>query len=157
MVEDSIMKRFSSSKATVVGIDVWNSSAALIDTFITRTGVTYPIAMNGAAVASAYTIVANSMVVIDQNGVVQYVKQLGTASTTYSIMLGMVSEAAAKTRDLLAAGISRFSSAIRPNAIKKGNEHLFTLCGRKVSDRQKVFGVLVKPEGKNGRIPQLRL
>jgi len=104
MVEDSIMQKFNGGDVAVAGIDIWNSSDAEIDSFITATGATFPIAKNGASTGNAYGVIANSMVVIDQNGVVRFVQQLGTSTVTFSQMRQTVGGAAATMRGLLSSG-----------------------------------------------------
>jgi hypothetical protein len=136
MVEDSIKEKFSGSSVSVVGVDVWNASDSLIGAYLAQTGITFPIAKKGAATATSFGVVANSVVVVDQNGTVQYVKQLGTASTSYAIMRGMVSEAASTVRRLLANSVIRFSPA--QNGIinrRYGCDGDFTLSGRRLSGR----------------------
>jgi hypothetical protein len=105
MVNDSIVEKFNGSAVTVAGVDIWNSSDSLIGAYIAQSGVNFPIAKKGSSVATSYGVIANSMVVIDRNGTVQYVKQLGTASTSWSVMAGMVSAAASKVRSLLISGV----------------------------------------------------
>jgi hypothetical protein len=131
MVEDSIKQQFSGSRVSVAAIDVWNASDSLIGVYIAQTRITFPFAKKGAATGTSYGVVANSIVVVDQNGTVQYVKQLGTASTTYTIMRGMVSEAASTVRKLLTNTVIQFSSVRKGIADKRyGCEGDFTLSGR---------------------------
>ena len=133
MVEDSIMQEFTAGKVSVVGVDVWNSSDTVIGGFITQTGITFPVTKNGAATATSYGVVANSMAVVDQNGIVRYVKQLGTASTDYATMSGMVSEAASTVRGLLANNVLHYPLMRRVSMEKQyGRNHDFTLAGRMV-------------------------
>lgn len=144
MVEDSIMQKFSGSKVSVVGVDVWNSSDTLIGGYISQTGITFPVTKKGAATATSYGVVANSMVVVDQNGTVRYIKQLGTASTDYATMSGMVSEAASTVRGLLTNNVLQFSPVHKGVMDKRYScDRDFTLSGRLLSGRVVSTNMLV--------------
>jgi hypothetical protein len=154
MVEDSIMQKFSIGTVATVGVDVWNSSDAQISSYLSATGATFPVTEGGAATGTSYGVVANSMVVIDRTGIVRYVKQLGTGSTTTDIMSGMVSEAASTVRGLLSNSAIQ-SPLVRngPCAHQSGLYGEFTLSGRLVSGRAVSSTMLVSLQsGKPGTV-----
>jgi hypothetical protein len=151
MVNDSIVEKFAGSAVAVAGVDVWNGADSVIGAFINQTGITFPIAKNGSSTAGTYGVVANSMVVIDQNGVVQYVKQLGTASTTWAIMTGMVSGAASEVRTLLANN-AHTAMIVHRAVLRAGDGYQrYSLSGRAIGGNRIAANVIVAWPQKKAR------
>jgi hypothetical protein len=130
VVRDSLVNKFSAGAVTVVGVDIWNSGDSLINAYIGATGVTFPVVKNGASIGTSYSVIANSIVVIDQTGLVQFVQQLGTSSTTDAIIRQMVSDAASVTRRLLTNRTVRPGPSFRPPRAPAGSPGRFTISGR---------------------------
>lgn len=66
-----------------LGIEVWNSDLSAVQEFITESGVTFPVLMDGWATSNAYDIANNTLVVIDPDGTVAFVDAFGS-TVSYS-------------------------------------------------------------------------
>jgi len=66
----SVFKEYDDFVA--IGIDVWDGSSNLVQSFKNRTGIKYQIGLKGSSVASAYSSTYDRMLVIDQRGILQY-------------------------------------------------------------------------------------
>jgi peroxiredoxin len=56
-----------------IGIDVWNGGSSGANSFKTATGIQYPILMDGSSFLTLYNTIRDRVIVIDQQGIVQYV------------------------------------------------------------------------------------
>jgi hypothetical protein len=91
----------------IIAIEAWPSPDSTIDSFIEETGITFPIAQQGYRTIAAYDVVANSIVVVDQDGIVQFVDGVGT-EFEYARVTGMLDDAAQTVADLVTgAGVAR--------------------------------------------------
>jgi hypothetical protein len=104
MVETRIAQAFAGQNVAVAGVEIWNSADSGIAAYIAQTGISFPVGRNGWSVDNSYSVLANSIVVIDQSGVVRFIDQLGTSTVTYTRMNQMVDSAAATVRNLLGIG-----------------------------------------------------
>ena len=68
----SIYQTFKNENFQAIGLDVWNGSAAQVQTFKIQTGITYPLSLNASASAVDYGVIRDYSVVIDQDGIIQY-------------------------------------------------------------------------------------
>lgn len=70
----------------LIGIDVWDGSNSLVQNYAHGTGrnVTYPLAMNGSSVGSMWGLDRSSFVIVDANGIIQYISP---QSTPYPLRL----------------------------------------------------------------------
>ena len=60
----------------VVGVDVWNGTPAQLDAiFRLRTGVTFPLLLQGSAVGRAYGLVNEQYAIVDHRGVLRFVSR----------------------------------------------------------------------------------
>jgi hypothetical protein len=131
MVEDSIVKKFSGITVSVAGADVWNSTDAAIKQFIDVTHITFTVAKNGDSIEYFYSSDGYSIVVIDKDGIVQFMQQL---TTTVVFDDKTVSDAATIVRSLLETGIVRFK-ATTAIAVRKSNSlpRYYTLSGQTIT------------------------
>jgi hypothetical protein len=132
MVETGIVQAFAGQNVAVAGVEIWNSADSGIAAYIAETGISFPVGRNGWSVDNTYSVLANSIVVIDQSGVVRFVDQLGTSTVTYTRMNQMVDSAAATVRNLLGSGaVVQPALAALPAAGRDSHPGgCFTLAGR---------------------------
>lgn len=71
-VTTRIVNSFSASDVTSYGIDVWNGNSSQVQDFKNKTGVGYPLLLDGASTASSYSANREQSTVIDQDGIIQY-------------------------------------------------------------------------------------
>lgn len=137
MVEDSIIEQFGGSSVSVTGVDLWNASNATIKSLIDSTDITYPLAKNGSFVGNSYSIISSGytvgIVVIDKNGVVQFVQQETSMLVSRMLYDTMVSGAASAVRSLLGTNIVR-PKAFTAFAGRTGNSvpRCYTLSGQRI-------------------------
>ena len=79
----------------VLGLDQWNGNAASVEAFKTTTGVTFPLLLNAASVASDYKTTYDRIVVIDKAGNIAF-KGTQAASSDISAVKTKVTELLAK-------------------------------------------------------------
>lgn len=75
-----------------LGIDTWDGNQSSVENFISSTGITYPVALNGSGVQSAYSTSYDRMIVIDQNGIIQYKATANATSSVVNEAMGVISE-----------------------------------------------------------------
>ena len=73
----------SNSDFVALGIDTWDGSKSGVENFISQTGITYPVAMNGSSVQSSYSTTYDRIIVIDQGGTIQF---KATSNATSSVV-----------------------------------------------------------------------
>jgi hypothetical protein len=137
MVEDSIVKKCNDSSISIAGVDMWSATDSDIKRLIDTTHITFPVAKNGISIRNSYSISSSvyvvNIVVIDNDGVVQFVQQFENQmdSTTYK---KMVSDAASTVRSLLETGIVR-PKATAAFAVRKssGMQRYYTLSGQTIA------------------------
>jgi hypothetical protein len=129
MVEDSIVKKFSSSSVSVAGVNVLISNDADVLGYISATHITFPIAKNGDSIGNFYSAGNYSIVVIDKDGILQFMQQLTEMPDDK-----MVSDAASIVRSLLETGIVR-PKATAAFAVRKssGLPRYYTLSGQTIA------------------------
>jgi hypothetical protein len=71
-VTEQIHQRFKGDKVAVIAIDVWDGGLAEVASFRNKTGVTYPICLNGSGTGSSYGVSNDFSVVIDGSGELIY-------------------------------------------------------------------------------------
>jgi len=67
-----------------LGIDTWNGSLSGVLNFISQTGITYPVALDGSAVQSLYSTTYDRIIVIDQSGIIRYKSTANATNTVVS-------------------------------------------------------------------------
>ncbi len=73
-LEENIHLPWRDQGVKVVGIEIWNGTKSLIDTyFIGYTGITYPVLMDGDGVALDYGVSNSNYVIIGSDGKVKYI------------------------------------------------------------------------------------
>ncbi len=70
----------SDPEFVAIAIDVWNGNASSVQSFKNRTGLTYPVAIDGASLTSTYSSSYDRILVVDQEGKLHY-KALSNATT----------------------------------------------------------------------------
>lgn len=70
-----------SNEFVALGIDTWNGNSSSVNAFKTKTGISYPLALNGSSVANAYGTTYDRIMVIDKDGILRY-KGNAFATTT---------------------------------------------------------------------------
>jgi hypothetical protein len=129
MVEDSLVKKFSGSSVSVAGVNVLISNDADISAYINATHITFPIAKNGDSIGNFYSAGNYSIVVIDKDGILQFVQQLTEMPDDKT-----VSDAASKVRRLLANGIIRPQATTAITGRKSSSlPRYYTLSGRTIA------------------------
>jgi peroxiredoxin len=82
--ETGIYSEFKNNENFVaLGIDTWDGNQSSVENFISQTGITYPVAMDGSSVQSAYSTTYDRIIVVDQGGVIRY---KATANATSSVV-----------------------------------------------------------------------
>lgn len=64
-----------------IGIDTWDGNSSAVENFISQTGITYPVALNGSGIQSLYSTTYDRIIVIDQSGIIKF-KATANATTT---------------------------------------------------------------------------
>lgn len=101
-----------------IGVDVWNGSASSVQGFKNRTGLTYPIAIEGATLTSKYSSTYDRILIVDQEGTLVY-------KATSNATSGVAAMAAEELEELLKGGatgidnskLSQNTTRIYPNPI----------------------------------------
>lgn len=95
-VESMLVSPFASQNDyMVLGLDQWNGNAASVEAFKTASGVTFPLLLNAASVASDYKTTYDRIVVIDKAGNIAF-KGTQAASSDISAVKTKVTELLAK-------------------------------------------------------------
>ena len=82
--ETGIYSAYKSNEGFVaLGIDTWDGNKSAVESFVSKTGITYPVALNGSGVQSAYSTTYDRMIVIDREGIIRY---KSTANATASVV-----------------------------------------------------------------------
>lgn len=127
-------------------MDIWNTSDSAVAAWLQETGATFPVCRSGRTVGTAYGVIPNSIVVVDQAGVVQFVQGLGTSSVPYATITAMVDSAAAVVRRLLDPGAVRGPAGVggrRPSGARHSAAEA-TLSGRAATGLLPCVQVLVR-------------
>lgn len=107
----------------MIGVDVWSGTSSQVQNYAHGTGrnVTYPIGMNGGNVGAQWGLDRSSFVIVDANGIIQFISPQSTFY--YQRLSRYESEMMAKLDELLAmtgvdrpAGEGPVSFALHPNA-----------------------------------------
>lgn len=72
-LEDKFFQVYHSRGLRVFGIDCWNGATSDVERFRDAVGATYPMLQGGRSLAEEAELAYNSFVVVDGQGVVQYV------------------------------------------------------------------------------------
>lgn len=68
--ETEIFEVFKSNPSFMaIGIDTWDGNSSSVTRFAQRTGITYPLALKGSAVASSYSTTYDRILVFDTDGI----------------------------------------------------------------------------------------
>ena len=104
----TLYKDFMSNPDFVaIGIDVWDGNASSVTSFKNRTGITYPMALNGSALTSVYSTTYDRILVVDQEGILQF---KGTSNAS-SDVTNMVAE---QLEELLKSGATGIDNIDAP-------------------------------------------
>jgi len=119
-IEDNIWQRFKDRNFQAIGLDIWDGNPGQVDDYANEgnRNVTYPLAMNAGSVsAQEYGITSqSSYIIIDQEGIVQYISPL---STPYTQRYGRhEDEMIAKIEELLGMPTSVKNQKSLPEAFK---------------------------------------
>lgn len=118
-IEKMLVAPFASNDDyMVLGLDQWNGNAASVEAFKKSTGVSFPLLLNAAGVASAYKTTYDRIVVIDKSGKIAFSGKQSAASD--------IAAAKAKAMELVAP-----TAPVTPVA---GNAPDFTLKSLEGSD-----------------------
>lgn len=72
-IESDLQEAFKDKAGfAMIGIDQWDGNAASVEGFKERTGVTFPLALNGSGVARSYGTTYDRLVVINAEGKIEY-------------------------------------------------------------------------------------
>lgn len=53
---------------TIVGLDQWNETSSSVESFKTRTNITFPLLLNASQVAGSYSTTYDRLIVVDKKG-----------------------------------------------------------------------------------------
>jgi peroxiredoxin len=67
-VESKLSVAFVSSSVQVLGLDTWDGSKSVVQSFQSSTGVTFPLLLNASAIGTAYSTSYDKLIVIDKSG-----------------------------------------------------------------------------------------
>lgn len=85
-VESMLVTPFASrTDYQVLGLDQWNGNQALVESFKTKTGVTFPLLLNASVVASNYKTTYDRLVVIDKSGNIAFSGSQGAGSDASTV------------------------------------------------------------------------
>jgi hypothetical protein len=106
MVQDSFVNIFSGNVVSVAGVDVAGGSDIATDSivrhFVDSAHITFPIVKTDSTIRKSYGVAWDGMVVIDKNGIVQFVRSGVTSSFDKTVC-----DAAAEVRSLLKTAVFR--------------------------------------------------
>ncbi len=72
-IEDKLNKDFSDkSDYAIVGIDQWDGNAASVESFQSKTGVSFPLGLMGSDVAKEYGTTYDRLLVVNKEGKIAY-------------------------------------------------------------------------------------
>jgi hypothetical protein len=82
-VEDEFWQRYKNQNVRVIGVDVWNGSPSQLQNFAQGGGrnVTFPLGLMASSVGTLYGLDRHSFVIIDADGIVQYISPQSTHYT----------------------------------------------------------------------------
>jgi len=85
-VESMLVTPFASrTDYRILGLDQWNGNQALVESFKTKTGVTFPLLLNASVVASDYKTTYDRLVVIDKSGNIVFSGSQGAANDVATV------------------------------------------------------------------------
>lgn len=67
--------KYDNSEVQVIGLDVWDGSGSQVVSFISSTGVKYPVLQNASSIQSDYGVRYDYSVLVDKQGRVAYKKE----------------------------------------------------------------------------------
>ncbi|MBK7028219.1 MAG: hypothetical protein IPH45_03000 [Bacteroidales bacterium] len=72
-IESELYKPFiSNNNFVLLGLDVWDGSKSNVQTFKTRTKVTFPLILEASGIAKTYNTTYDRLLVIDKTGTVVF-------------------------------------------------------------------------------------
>jgi hypothetical protein len=133
MVEDSIVKIFSGSSVSVVGVDVIGSTDLDIERYIAATNSTFPVALDGGTIWNSYLVDHIGIVVIDQIGIVRLIGQFELESDS-TANYKMMSDVVSTVRTLLENRIVRpKATAAFAGRNSNSQQRYYTLSGQTIA------------------------
>lgn len=76
----------------MVGIDSWNGSKTGVQSFRSKTGVSYPLLLNGGDVAKSYETTYDRLLVVDKEGILRHSNPNTVAKNDLEAVLTVVDE-----------------------------------------------------------------
>jgi len=118
IIESSINQAFNSDSAhfITVGIDTWDTSSneSSVSGFKSSTGITFPLAIKGGAVAAGYKTTYDRLMVIDKDGILVH-KGIVVASNDVNNTIAAIEESLALTG--LGASYDNSQLSVYPNPV----------------------------------------
>lgn len=72
-IQSQIIDELSdNSNFVAVGVDVWDGSVSLVNSFKSQSGLSIPLGLDGSSIASTYSSSNDRLLVIDQEGIVRH-------------------------------------------------------------------------------------
>lgn len=87
----------SDPEFVAVGIDVWDGTAAAVTSFQSRTGVGYPLCLDGSSTLSPFATTYDRIMVIDKDGIIRFKDNSQATASAVSAASEVVSEYLAKS------------------------------------------------------------
>jgi len=85
-IEEMLYTPFTSrTDYQILGLDQWNGNSASVQAFKTLTGVTFPLLLNAAGVASKYQTTYDRLVVINKSGNIVFSGNQGAAADVATV------------------------------------------------------------------------
>lgn len=90
-IESQLKKAFADkSNFAIIGVDLWDGSESRVDGFKSQTGVTFPLALEGSGMGSAYGSTYDRLVVINSKGKIAFQDNGRTAANALDEVVAKV-------------------------------------------------------------------
>jgi len=118
----------SNSNFVAIGIDTWDGNQSSVENYISQTGLTYPVALNGSSVQSAYNTTYDRIIVIDQAGIIRY-KSIADATslvvnTAKQVIDGLLTPTSVGDLQAETESFSLYPVPARENIFVKSNNEI---------------------------------
>ncbi len=118
--ESDLHQKYNSRDDFVmVGIDSWNGNKSGVQSFQSKTGVTYPLLMDGSDMAKSYETTYDRLLVVDKEGVLRHNNSNTVAKTDLENVLSVVEQYIDKTVTSFDNLILEESVVVFPNPVRE--------------------------------------
>ena len=118
--ESDLHQKYNSRNDFVmVGIDSWNGSKSGVQSFQSKTGVTYPLLMDGSDMAKSYETTYDRLLVIDKEGILRHSNSNTVAKNDLENVLSVVEQYIDETVTSAEPLVNENSIGIYPNPARE--------------------------------------